>query len=205
MRTVIAILALVLMSASGFADEPMGFRPLFMCIATNSAEFGIYENSIREWGLENGSWGRDPEQSEMVRSTISAMSNCVEQAVSMIPEIITNGLHREIFLHMSGYAGTNVFFRIWDELLDISETNSSAFTPAMVDEFRSAATTPLYEYVTFHYDLPVCQTLLSRTRDLFPTNDPRHSFLVDVISGEEKRRSVDYYLDSGEGLPVFAE
>ena len=205
MKTVIAIFTLILTSVSAFADESMVFRPLFMRIATNSAEFGMYENSIREWGLENGSWRRNPEQSEMVRSTISAMSNCIEQAVCMIPEVITNGLCREIFLHMSGYAGTNVFFRIWDELLDISETNSSAFTPAMIDDFWSGATTPLYEYVTFHYDLPVCQTLLSRTRDLFPTNDPRHSFLVNVISGEEKRRSIDYYLNSGEELPVFAE
>ena len=142
---------------------------------------------------------------ERMLTAFSSMSNNVDEAVSMIPSVLTNDVRRNAFLSMAGHSGTNVFFRVWEALLDIAETNAVAASPALIDDFRCAATTPLYEYATFHFDLPVCQVLLARTRDLFSTNDPRHLFLVDVISGEEKRRSTEYYLTSGEGLPWFAQ
>ena len=142
---------------------------------------------------------------ERMLTAFSSMSNNVDEAVSMIPSVLTNDVRRNAFLSMAGHSGTNVFFRVWEALLDIAETNAVAASPALIDDFRCAATTPLYEYATFHFDLPVCQVLLARTRDLFSTNDPRHIFLVDVISGEEKRRSTEYYLTSGEGLPWFAQ
>lgn len=140
---------------------------------------------------------------ERMLAAFSSMSNSMDEAVSMIPSVLTNDVRRKAFLSMAGHSGTNVFFRVWAALLDIAETNAVAASPALIDDFRCAATTPLYEYATFHFDLPVCQVLLARTRDLFPTNDPRHLFLVDVISGEEKRRSIEYYLTTGEGLPWF--
>lgn len=205
MRTSAVFAVAVLTSFRAFANEAAGFRPLFMSISTNSAEFGLFENSVREWGLENGSWTRNPGQSGIVFSAISAMSNHVEEAVSMIPDVVTNGTQREIFFHMAGYAGTNAFLRIWDGCLSLCETNPAACPRSVIEGFWNASTTPLEYYAIFFHDLPVCRSLLTRTRDLFPPNVPRHSFFGEVLSGAKKAELGDYLRDSGEGLPWFVQ
>lgn len=205
MKKSIVFFVVIWTSFLASANEATSFRSLFLSISTNSLEFGLGEESVQEWGLENGSWTRNPEQSGIMLAAISAMSNHVEAAVSMIPEVVTNGIQRELFLHMAGYAGTNAFLCIWDGCLNICETNPVSCPPSIIEGFWNAPTTPLEHYSIFYHNLPICQSLLTRTRDLFPTNAPNYSFFGEVLSGAKETELRDYLIGSGEGLPWFAQ
>lgn len=198
-------LAILVASFCAIADDPPDFRTRFLRVATNAVEFGLYEANIREWGLENGSWTRNAEQGEIVFSVLSDMSNRVDEAVSMISEVVTNGVQKEILLHMAGHAGTNAFLRVWDGLLDIAETNIVAVSPETVDDYCLASTTPLDCYVVFFHDEPSVHTLLERTRDLFPSNSQKRGWYDRALSGEVESEMRTYLIDSGEGLPWFAQ
>ena len=139
-----------------------------------------------------------------MRTAFSSMSNHVDEAVAMLPVVLTNDFQRELFLHMTGHAGTNAFFRVWDGLLGIAETNAVLCPPTLIDNYWSQGTTPLDQYVIFFYDLPVCQSLLMRTRNLLPEGTERRSYLDSVLSGAAATESRAYLIDSGEGLPPFA-
>lgn len=204
-RKMLGIFAIALLTSWTIAEGPSDFRSRFLSVATNDVEFGMGEASIREWGLENGSWTRDSTKSQIISSVISSMSNQVDEAVSMIPEVITNGLQRELFFHMAGHAGTNVFLRVWDDLLDIAETNAVAIPPATIDSFCTAGTTPLDCYVVFFHEISEIHLLLERTRDLFPSNSQRRVWYERTLSGAVESEMRTYLIDSGEGLPWFAQ
>ena len=135
----------------------------------------------------------------------SSMSNNVEEALSMLPTVLTNDIQRNAFLTMSAHSGTNVFLRVWDKLLDVAETNVVIVPPATVDSFCLAGTTPLDCYVVFFYADPQVHVLLERTRDLFPSNSQKRGWYDRTLSGEVESEMRTYLIDSGEGLPWFAQ
>lgn len=137
-------------------------------------------------------------------NAIGAMSNHVEEAIAMIPSVVTNDLQRDLFLHMAGHAGTNAFLRVWEGLLDIAETNPIVVLPELVDSFNSGATTPMEGYVVFHYDMPEIQSLLVRTRNLFSTNSAARVRYDETISGATREAALSYAAESGAGLPFGA-
>ena len=137
--------------------------------------------------------------------TIHSMSNHLDEALSMLPIVLTNDVRRNAFLTMAGHAGTNVFLRVWDGLLDIAETNGVAVSPETVDDYCLAATTPLDCYIVFFHAVPEVHGLLERTRDLFPSNSQKRAWYDRTLSGAVEAEFRDYLIDSGEGLPWFAQ
>ena len=192
---VIAILATITTSIAQ-NDFPAAFGHL----VENRENLWLFTDVLQERGF---TWRNL--QEDAVQAAFSSMSNHVDEAVAMLPVVLTNDFQRELFLHMPGHAGTNALLRIWDSLLNISETNSVLCPPVLVDSFWCQRTTPLDQYVIFFYDLPVCQSLLIRTRNLLPEGTERRSYLDSVLSGAAATESRAYFIDSGEGLPPFLQ
>ena len=200
MRRTLIPIAFAIFSISAKSDMMPVFRPLFDSIISNHREMRLFAGDIHEWGFYD-----DVVAKGQMQTAFAALSNHVEEAVAMLPTVLTNDLQREVFLHMTGYAGTNAFFQVWDGLLDIAETNAVLCPPILIDDYWGQGTTPLDQYVIFFYELPVCQSLLMRTRNLIPEGTERRSYLDTVLSGAAATESRAYLIDSGEGLPPFLQ
>lgn len=199
MKKQIITLAFALFALTNIKADSI-FQPLFNSVVENR----LYSRFLMD-GPGNWSFQLDTASTDPVFQTLVAMSNHVDEAVAMLPTVLTNDLRREIFFKMSGYAGTNVLFRVWDGLLDIAETNSTLCSASYVEWFWAAPTTPLEDYVLFRYNLPESQNLLTRTRNLFPTGSESYLFLNGVLSGDERSSKISFLNDSGEALPPFAQ
>ena len=182
------------------ADEPSDFRPMFETFMEHRWYVRAFPDAPFIPQVFSNAVVRIPQ----VMETIQAMSNHVDEAVAMLPTVLTNDLQREVFFNMAGYAGTNTLFQVWNGLLDIAETNATLCPASNVEWFWTASTTPLEDYVVFKYDMAISQTLLTRTRNLFSPESNAYQFLNTVLSGEERERKSAYLIDSGEGLPPFA-
>ena len=183
------------------ADEPAVFRPMFETFM----EHRWYVRAFPDAPFIPEVFSNAVVKIPQIMETIQAMSNHVDEAVAMLPTVLTNDLQREVFFDMAGYAGTNAFFRVWEGLLDIAETNAVICPATLVDTYWDQGTTPLDQYVIFFYNIPISQTLLTRTRNLFPEESDRKTFLNNVISGQEAVESRAYYIDSGLGLPAYLQ
>lgn len=189
---------------------------LFPCLSLADGEtnFTAHFNSVVERRLDVDFFQDGPyfpfvysgtDDANRMLETIHSMSNHLDEALTMLPIVLTNDCRRNAFLTMAGHAGTNAFFRVWNELLDIAETNGVTVSPEMVDDYCLAASTPLDCYIVFFHAVPEVHGLLERTRDLFPSNSQRRAWYDRTLSGEVESEIRTYLIDSGEGLPWFAQ
>ena len=194
------ILLLSLLLCLSFADGETNFASRFEVIISRRLDVDFFQDGPYYPFVYSGT-----DDANYLLETIHSMSNNVEEAVIMLPTVLTNEVQRNAFLTMAGHAGTNVFLRVWDELLDIAETNAVAVPPATIDSFCTAGTTPLDCYVVFFHEIPEIHLLLERTRDLFPSNSQRWVWYDRTQSGAVESEMRTYLIDSGEGLPWFAQ
>lgn len=174
------------------------FQPLFDSVVENRLYPTILRDAPGDWLFQ-----LDTASTNQMCQALAALSNHVDEAVAMLPTVLTNDVRREVFFKMSGYAGTNVLFQVWNGLLEIAETNAVLCPATYVEWFWDAPTTPLEDYVLFRYDLPISQSLLARTRNLFSSGSDSYRFLNGVLSGDERSRKIEFLTDSGETLPPF--
>ena len=198
MKKLIFPLVLVLSLMTSMSAESV-FQPQFDSIIENQLYARLLSDGPGDWGFQ-----LDTASTNQMIQALVAMSNHVDEAVAMLPTVLTNDLRREVFFNMAGYAGTNTLFQLWNGLLDIAETNATLCPASNVEWFWAASTTPLEDYVVFNYNISISQSLLTRTRNLFSPASDAYQFLNTVLSGEERERKRAYLIDSGERLPPFA-
>ena len=178
------------------AENEAPFRLLFDAVVEERLDLDFFHDCPYAPSL----YVRTPANAQMWNA-IDSMSNHVGDAVSILPDIVTNDLRRNIFLNMAGHAGTNAFLRVWEGLLDIAETNAITVSPQQIDDFNSAAASPLENFPVFFYDIPTVQSLLTRTRNLFPSQSEEWDWYNKTITGVTKAEFLLYAEESGEGLP----
>lgn len=197
-RSILPIL--LLLPVMGLSDDTPSFDELFSNVVNRRLDLCFFQDAPY-----NPSDYQLTTTNAPVWAAISVMSNRVGDAVAHLPSILTNDLQRDAFLLMAGHAGTNAFFQVWNGLLDIAETNNVAVSPETIDSFCLAATTPLDCYVVFFHAEPSVHSLLERTRDLFPTNSEKRTWYDRTLSGAVETELRTYLMDSGTGLPWFAQ
>ena len=195
-KLIVLFLATIISSK---AEKEAPFRLLFDAVVEERLDLAFFHDCPYAPSL----YLRTPANAQMWNA-IDSMSNHVDDAVLILPYIVTNDLRRNIFLNMAGHAGTNAFLRVWDGVLDMAETNALAVSPQQIDDFNSAAASPLENYPVFFYDLPMVQSLLTRTRNLFPSQSEEWDWYNKTLTGVTKAEFLIYAEESGEGLPPCA-
>ncbi len=196
----LTFLFFVAMAISAPAENADGFAAHFNAIVDDRLYIRFFQDGPYCSDIYTRKAG-----AERMLTAFASMSNNVDEAVSMLPIVLTNDVRRNAFLTMAGHSGTNVFLRVWDGLLDIAETNGVAVSPETVDDYCLGVATPLDCYVVFFHAVPEVHGLLERTRDLFPSNSQKRAWYDRTLSGAVEAEFRDYLIDSGEGLPWFAQ
>ena len=194
------IVLLSLLSVTCGTAQTNSFHTAFDVILSYEDAFRLDPDAIAEWGLDSGTIATN-----QMQAAIASMSNCVEEATAMIPSVLTNDVSREVFLAMAGHAGTNVFLRVWERLLDVAETNSAAVSPDQVHRFQFGAATPLANFAVFRYSDPGISSLVARTQALFPTNSQTRTWYGTVLSGVAGDSLRAYFTEVGQPLPWYAQ
>ena len=70
-----------------WAESPSGFSPVFDALIENHEDLELFSGVIREWGFYD-----DIVAKGQMQTAFSALSNYVDEAVSMLPTVLTDSL-----------------------------------------------------------------------------------------------------------------
>ena len=142
---------------------------------------------VKEWGFSPKSYMSAP-----FINAVEAISNHWQEALADWGFFATNEEHRLLFRHLVGFAGTNAFIGVWNRLIDLHEADARQCAAKYIREVRTAASTPLEDYVFLNYQIPAISNSLIRSRALYSaTNADMQVYFDEIFTGYRKEEIED--------------